>query len=130
MKKLLMVSLIVSLAAVSLFAGWQYDGNVFCGWETATNDGRDGVNLYGLKNPYGVTADQDGNIWVGAYYQRYYYDFDETTGEYILDDLGAKIKVWPDDIEVQITPDSTAIWGTYPIFIMNTAVCRVGRRYT
>jgi len=120
MRKLLMVSFLLCLIGGSSFAGWQYDGNVFCGWETATNDGRDGVNLQGFKNPYGVTVDQEGNIWAAAYYQRYYYDYDPSTGEYILDDDGNKIKVWPDDIEVQITPDSTAIWGTYPIFIMNT----------
>lgn len=126
MKKLLMIGFVFCLSAMTLFAGWQYDGNVFCGWETATNEWRDGVNLYGLKNPYGVTVDQEGNIWAAAYYQRYYYDFDPVTGEYILDDEGNKIRVWPDDIEVVVPggsstgEDTTIVVGTYPIFIMNT----------
>ena len=114
MYKMLLISTLVLFASMSFAqeGTWEFEDAVVVGWARATDAGEDGVNLPGLKNPYSVTLDPDGNVWCGGYYQRYWYDDDGVT------------KIWPDDIEKTITgsqgQDSVIVVGTYPIFIMNT----------
>jgi len=109
MKKVVVVLLVLCFMAGSAFAGkWQFKEASVVGWAVATDEGETGINLPGFKNPYGVTVAPDGNIWCGAYYQRYWLAEDGVT------------KVWPDDITIQVTADSSFVIGTYPVFIHKT----------
>lgn len=113
MKKLLvLLVLLSSFVFAETKYGWTFQDVAINGWDIATNEGMDAVNVHGYKNPYGVTVDSSGNLWAAAYYQRYYYAEDGET------------KIWPDDIEKTIKgsqgQDSVIIVGTYPIFIKKT----------
>ncbi|MFH1851943.1 MAG: T9SS type A sorting domain-containing protein [Candidatus Neomarinimicrobiota bacterium] len=112
MKRVILVVLALTLFTSSAFAvaGWQFKDCAVVGRESGSDD--QAVNVPGYKNAYGVTVDPDGNIWFGAYYQRYNYD--------------VETPYYPDDVSILVPGgasgggDTTIVKGTYPIFRLNT----------
>ncbi len=110
MKQFFMLLTVLLFMASFAFAGdgkYVFKDAIVVGWPTATDEGASKVNCNGFKNPYAVTLDGVGNIWFGAYFERFYLDTDGTT------------KIYPDRINI-VKPDTTIVKSTFPTFILKT----------
>jgi sugar lactone lactonase YvrE len=105
------ICLMVILVGLTFAGEWKFKEVVVCGQPEGTDAGQAAVNLPGLKNPYGVAVDPDGNIWFSAYYRSRISNYDAA---------GKVTYTYPDDITWKREGKPDTLIGTIPIYILNT----------